>query len=322
MSSPTLIIFRKEMRDALRSRLVLLLVLGLGVIAIVSVIVGAAAYHTKVLDYQHYLEALKQAGGTPSAAPLYFALQLLRGAVEYLEVIGAIIAIVLGYAIVAKEKNRGTLRLLVSRPVSDTAVAVGKLLALAAIWLIVVVALGVVIVVSIRLVGGTFLSSSELTRLAISLGFAWVYLFMWSALAMGLAGLFRQLSSALVVGLIAWLVVVLIIPQIGDTMDPDNQVPGGLFAALQVDKPHEKAVMAHFGTYESTRNTLESSSVSKRFERASFAFLGVKDRYNQRSLGYIATGMRTNIMWLTIATFLASVFAITQTRKRKLLRKA
>jgi len=27
-------------------------------------------------------------------------------------------------------------------------------------------------------------------------------------------------------------------------------------------------------------------------------------------------------MWLTIATVLASVFAITQTRKRKLLRKA
>ena len=29
-----------------------------------------------------------------------------------------------------------------------------------------------------------------------------------------------------------WLVVVLILPQIGDTLDADNQLPGGLFAAL------------------------------------------------------------------------------------------
>jgi ABC-2 type transport system permease protein len=322
MSSPAVIIFRKEMRDALRSRLVLLLILGLGVIAVVSVIVGAAAYHTKVLDYETYLHALQQAGGTPPAAPLFFPLQLLRGAIEYLEVIGAIIAIVLGYGIVAKEKNRGTLRLLVSRPVSDTAVAVGKLMALAAIWLTVVAALGVVMVVSIRLVGGTLLTSSELTRLAISLGFAWLYLFLWSALAMGLAGFFRQLSSALVVSLIVWLVIVLIIPQIGDTMDPDNQVPGGLFATLKVDKPHEKAVMAHFVTYETARDTLEETSISKRFERASFAFLGIKDRYNQRSLGYIGTGMRTNILWLLSGALLACALALTQTSKRRLLRKA
>ena len=31
---------------------------------------------------------------------------------------------------------------------------------------------------------------------------------------------------------------------------PDNQVPGGLFAALQVKKPDEKRVLAHFKTYE------------------------------------------------------------------------
>lgn len=322
MNRPSLVIFRKELRDALRSRLILLLVSGLSVVVVLSVVVAASAYHAKVVDYQHYLDALKQAGGSAATAPLFFPLQLLRGTMEYLEIIGSIVAVVIGYGMTAKEKNRGTLRLLFSRPVSDFAIAAGKLLALAVIWLSVVVALGVVMIASIRFVGGASLSSIELTKLAIALGFSWVYLYLWSALAMGLAGFTKQLGTALVVGLILWLGFVLIVPQIGDTMDPDNQVPGGLFNSLQVDKPHEKAVMAHFAGYERTRNLLETSSISKRYERVSFAYLGVKDRYNQRSLSYISKGMWTNAVWLICGALVAVGLAVTQTNKRKLLRKA
>ena len=321
MNSPLLVVLRKELGDALRSRLVLLLVAGLGAVVILSVIVAASAFHAKVADYQHYLRALQQAGGTAPTAPLFFPLQLLRGAVEYLEIIGAIVAIVIGYGMIAKEKNRGTLRLLFSRPVSGYAVAGGKLLAMVVIWLVVTVGVGVVMIVAIRLVGGTGLSGVELLKLGITLGLAWLYLFMWSALAMGLAGYTKQLSTALVIGLIAWLGFVLIIPQIGDTMDPDNQAPGGLFKSLQVDKPHEKTVMAKFAGYETTRNRLEEASISKHFERTSFAYLGVKDKYNQASLGVIGSAMWTNFVWLFGGGVLATVLALTQTSKRKLLRR-
>jgi len=322
MSSPSLVIFRKELADALRSRLVLLMILGLGLVVVVSVVVAASAYHADLVDYQTYLDALKQAGGATPTAPLFFPLQLLRGTVEYLEIIGSIVAVVIGYGVIAKEKNRGTLRLLFSRPVNGTSIAAGKLLALATIWLSVVVALGAVMVVSICFVGGASLSAVESEKLLIALGLSWVYLFTWSALAMGLAGLTRQLGTALVVGLVLWLGLVLIVPQVGDTMDPDNQVPGGLFSSLQVDKPHEKAVMARFTGYERTRNLLETMSISKRYERASFAYLGVKDNYNQRPLGSITRSMWTNTGWLVSGAVLAVGLAVTQTSKQKLLRKA
>ena len=322
MNRPAVVILRKELRDVLRNRLLLLLVAGLGTVIVLSVIVAAAAFHTKVLDYQKYLNAMTSAGMAGNVTePQLFALQLLRGAVEYLEIIGAIVAIVIGYGMAAKEKNRGTLRLLFSRPVGALSVALGKLLALAVIWLAVIVALAVVMVMSIRIVGGTGLSSPESVKLAIALGLAWLYLSMWSALSFGLAGMTRQLSTALVVGLMLWLGFVLIIPQIGDTMDPDNQVPGGLFKALQIDKPQEKAVMAHFSGYETTRNLLESTSISKRFERATFAFLGVKDKFNGKPLGVIWSGMWSNIVWLTIGSVIAAGLALTQNKKRNLLRR-
>ncbi|MCL4369033.1 MAG: ABC transporter permease [Actinobacteria bacterium] len=323
MHSPTLIVFRKELRDALRSRLVLLLVAGLGLIVIVSVVVSTAAFHLKVLDYQHYVAAMTKAGQAANVSPpQLFPLQLLRGAIEYLEIVGSIVAIVIGYGLAAKEKNRGTLRLLYSRPVQSSSIALGKLLAVGVVWFAVIVALGVIMGAAMRIVGGTSLSAMELAKLAIALGLSWMYLVMWSTFSYWLTGRTKQLSTALVLGLILWLGFVLIIPQIGDTMDPDNQVPGGLFRSLQVDKPHELAVMARFSGYETTRNLLEETSPSKRFERAAFAYLGAKDKYNQQSLGFIGKDMWTNIAWLVVGLGAAIVLAVTQSNRRNLLRKA
>jgi ABC-2 type transport system permease protein len=323
MNSPTLVFFRKELRDALRDRLLLLLIAGLGVIVVLSVVVAAAAFHAKVVDYQSYVEAMKTAGQAANVnSPQLFSLQLLRGAIEYLEIVGSIVAIIIGYGLAAKEKNRGTLRLLFSRPGSGFSVSAGKLFSMAVVWLAVIVSLGGVMFVSLRFVGGSALSPAELAKLAIALTFSWIYLVMWTAFSYWIAGRSKRLSTALVIGLIVWLVVVLIIPQIGDTMDPDNQVPGGLFKSLQVEKSQELAVMAHFSRYETTRNFLEETSISKHFERASFAYLGVKDKYNQQPLGLIGKDMWANVTWLVGGLAAALGLALTQSKKRYLLGKA
>lgn len=50
MNSSTLVFFRKELKDALRNRLLLLLIAGLGVMVILSAAVAAAVLHAKVID--------------------------------------------------------------------------------------------------------------------------------------------------------------------------------------------------------------------------------------------------------------------------------
>jgi ABC-2 type transport system permease protein len=322
MPSPSIVIFGKELKDARRSRLMLALIAGLGAVAMLSVIVGASGYHAKLADFQLYLSELRQAGIAQEPALPFFALQLLRGAVEYLEIIGSIVAIVIGYSLAAKEMNRGTLRLALSRPISSRSIAIGKLLALAVIWLLVTSVIGLVLFVSLRIVGGARLSLLETEKLFITIALAWVYLFMWSALSFALASSTKRLSTALIIGMMLWLGVVLIIPQIGDTMDPDNQVPGGLFSSLGiVKKAQEKAILAHFSDFENARDVVEATSLSKQFERASFAYLGQKDQYNQRSLPYITADMWANIMWLLAGAGIASGLAIVQSRKRCLLRR-
>jgi len=180
----------------------------------------------------------------------------------------------------------------------------------------------VVAAVSVSLVGTASLSGGDVFRLVIAGVDSWVYLMFWSAVAVGLTALIRRPTSALILAIGLWLLVVLVVPQIGDTMDPDNQIPGGLFNALAIQKPDEAAVLAHFSSYESGRNALEVTSVSKLFERIAFAFLGIKEKYNQQGFGLMWSAMH-RYSWSLLAMTVASTgFALATSARNNLLRKA
>ena len=314
-------ICRKELRDFMRSRNFVLLLVFLVAIMVISMAVSAADFRTKIADYSHYVVALQASGSTVSQPPQLFALQLLRGSIEYLELIGALLAIILGYGMVAKEKQRGTLQLLFSRPIEKHALAIGKMLALSLVWLGVIGAVFVVTTTGLLFIGNAPLHPIDIERIGIVAVLAWLYLLFWSFPAMGLSALSKRLSTALIVSLALWLVVVLILPQIGDTMDPDNQVPGGLFKSLQVDKAHEKNVISRFTGYETTRNYVEVSSITKQFERPAFAYLGTNDSYNQKPLGFVSLRMWPNMLSLLLGLIAATIFSVWSFTKQRLLRK-
>jgi ABC-2 type transport system permease protein len=253
--------------------------------------------------------------------PQLFPLQLLRGSIEYLELVGALLAIILGYGMVAKEKQRGTLQLLFSRPIRSREVAVGKLLALAVVWLVALTSIFLVTIAGLLIIGNAPLHGVDFMRILVTLGLAWVYMLFWSFLAMALAAVSKRLTSALIVTLVLWLIVVLILPQIGDTMDPDNQVPGGLFKTLQVDKTHENLVISHFTGYETTRNAIEVSSITKQFERPTFAYLGMNETYNQKPLGFVSLQLWPNMLSLFLSGVGATVLALWTCTKRNLLKR-
>lgn len=314
---------KKELTELRRNRLLILLFGFLALAVILSVVVASADFRLKIADYRHYLDALKAAGSTATApAPQLFPLQLLRGGMEYLEIIGSLFAVVLGTSMITKEKGRGTLALIFTRPLGRFAFAGGKILALSLVWAATVGALFLVIVATLLLVGNAPLQGSDYLRLALAGAHTTGYLIMWSLLAMTLAALARRAGTGLILALVLWLVVVLIIPQIGDTMDPDNQIPGGLFASLQVDKSHEQAVMAHFTGYETTRDLIEQTSVTKQYERATFAYLGIKNEYNQQPLALIWAGTFNNTLWLLAGLATSISTALLSGTKKTILRKA
>lgn len=313
---------RKELLDLRRNRFLLLLLTFILVAVLVSILVSALDFRVKLDAYHNYVSALHKAGSTIAPAPpQLFALQLLRGSIEYLEILGALFAIVMGYGMVAKEKQKATLGLIFTRPVGRYQLAVGKLLALAFTWLAAVLTVFSVITVVVAMVGSSPLHLIDAYRLLISAALSWIYLLLWSALAMGLASFTRELGISLVVSIILWLSVVLILPQIGDTMDPDNQVPGGLFNSLQISKKNELAVLANFATFDKVRNGIEVSSITKHYERSTFAYLGIKDKFNQKPIGFAFAGTLPNLLSLIFGFLGVILFAILTTTRKKLLRR-
>jgi ABC-type transport system involved in multi-copper enzyme maturation permease subunit len=317
-----LTISSKELLDLRRDPLLVILVGFLSFAVVISVVIGAADFKVQLDAYTQYVHQLANAGSSVvPAAPQLFPLQLLRGGMEYIEILGALFAVVLGYGTIAKEKYRGTLDLLLTRPLGRSSLVGGKLLGLAVVWLIVVAFLTVVSTGAIATVGGAALNSHDLIRVLIASAAAWVYLVFWSALSVGVTVLARQLSTGLIVGLVIWLIVVLIMPQIGDTMDPDNQVPGGLFASLQIKKADELTVMSHFAGFDAIRNGIEVASIEKHFERLSFGFLGIKAQYNQQPLSYIWADLFPYAITLAVASVASVAFAMVSTTRRTLQRK-
>jgi ABC-2 type transport system permease protein len=319
--SSLLVICKKELKDFTRNRFFVVLFCFLALIMVVSVAISSADFRSKIADYNHYVAALKASGTAILPQPQLFALQLLRGSIEYLELIGALFAIIIGYGMIAKEKQRGTLQLLFSRPLTKYSLAGGKILTLAIVWFVTIVAVFIVIIGSLLVIGNAPLHTVDLLRLGITAVLSWVYLLFWSYLAMGFAALSKRLSSALIITLVIWLVFVLIMPQIGDTMDPDNQVPGGLFKSLQVDKAHEQQVISHFTGYETTRNYIEVTSITKQYERPVFGYLGINETYNQKSVGFVTVGLWPNAFWLFVGMIASLCFAAWSSTKQKLLRK-
>ncbi len=312
------VIARKEIIDALRSRVFLVMLVLLAGLVGVSIIVSTLVFKGQVDGYAASLELLKSLGKSPAGdAPTLYPLNLLRGAVDYVEIIGALLAILLGYLSVAKEKSTKTFSLILTRPITKSQVVQGKMLGNYLITISLISVIGVVIWAALALIGQVSLDGTELLKLGLFVLLASLYLMTFFTLSFFMSLAQKNIVSGLVFSLLIWLTFVLILPQIGDTMDPDNQVPGGFFAALTLDRPQEKLLMAKFGSYESVRTGLEQLSITKHFERASFALFGIKKQYNEIPLKQILTEKIPDFAFLVVLLLIGWLGCVALFTKRR-----
>lgn len=294
-----LAIARHEYRAAVRSRVLIALVGILVLVTVASVYVAAVEYASKLADYQAYVDAAS-AGGIQRIAPLPLALlSLLRGALEYLEIIGAVLAIALGYLSVSRERANRTLSLIRSRPVTSGELAAGSVLGALGLISTLVTVTAAAAVLCLGLIGHDWVGGGQVVKLLLAYLASVFYLLAFYCLGAMITSRTRVAANGLVVALGLWLAVVLVLPQIGDTLDADNQVPGGLFAALTLDKPQEDRILADLGAYERLRTGIEAASFAKHYERFAFAMTDVKDKYRGKSLPQLLAIERNDMAWIS-----------------------
>ena len=300
LSGSVMTIALRDAREQLRDRFLLWATLALIAAAAVSLVTGAIALHGDAATYAAARAQLLALGKDASAiaAPEFDPLKLMRGMIEQIEIMGAVIALVAGYRAAAAERGRQTLALILTRPMPHWAYTLAKIIGgmgLAAVSLAVVFLATAIL---LPIVSGIGLTMGDALRLVLTWAAGVLYLTALFTLGFGLSLWAKSPASGLIYAFALWILVVLVAPQIGDTMDPDNQVAGGVFAQLSIPKAEQDRIKAGFAGYETFRNGIEVASVTKHFERFTFAVLGIKDTYTGAPLARVMAEKQVDLLFL------------------------
>ncbi|MCZ7535208.1 MAG: hypothetical protein M5T61_04195 [Acidimicrobiia bacterium] len=194
--------------------------------------------------------------------------------------------------------------------------AAGSALGALALIATLVAATAAVGVLSLGVIGHDWINTTQALELLLAYVASIIYMGTFYCLGAILTARSRIATNGLMFALGIWLLVVLVLPQIGDTLDADNQVPGGLFSALTLDKPQEELVMSHFGTYESVRTNIETASLAKHYERFAFAMSDVKAKYRGFTLGHLLGVTHSDILWMLLYPIILGI-ALVRTFRRQ-----
>ena len=290
-------IARKEIKDILRSRIFMAVLILLFILTATSLFVSELAFQDQVLQYNTSLELLQSLGKSPTTEiPQFYPLNLLRGVVDYIEIIGAILGIFLGYITVFKEKKTKAIKLLLTRPILKKNIIYGKIFGNFIFILGTIFLVSLLIFFTLPLVGGVWLNMTEIIKLGIFIFISSFYILIFFTLSLWLSLYNKNIVNALILAFSVWLLLVLILPQIGDTMDPDNQVPGGFFKSMALNHDQGLKVMENFKNYELIRTSVEQISVTKHYERSLFALFGIKHSFNDQTLIQVLTAQWRNML--------------------------
>ncbi len=304
LTNPVNAIARKDVTDALRDRFILIVIGFIALAALTSLVTGAIALATDVATYNDAKATLLALGKTLDsiAAPEFYPLKLLRGAIEQIEIIGAVLGILAGFRAALSERGRQTLALIMTRPLQQWQFLAGKLAAGATLISTGLLAVFVLAAVLLQLISGVGLGFGDLGRIVIVWAVASIYVMAFFTFTFVATLWMKRPANALLISFAVWLMVVLVAPQIGDTLDPDNQVAGGVFKQLMVPKDEQERIKAGYATFETIRNGIEVSSITKHFERFSFAVLGIKDNYTGKPLGQILVEKSGDFFWIFLTS--------------------
>jgi len=210
------------LRVALRDRTVLLLTLIFLAMVVLSAYLGWSATNTVNHIYTQALPILRASGMPIPPNPLSDMppLAMLRNMTTYISLLGALVAIVLGFQTIAEDMRSGVFALIASRPLHKATYAGGKILALLVLiaGLLGIAAAGTII--TLLLMPDPHLSFTDWASLLKFYGVSGLFLSAFGLMAMGSAVWSRSESVGLLVPVAVWLVLTFVFPQISANINP------------------------------------------------------------------------------------------------------
>jgi ABC-2 type transport system permease protein len=223
--STILIIAHKEFQSVFRNRLFITITLLFLGMSILSVYIGSATKRAEMRLYDETVETFTAQGRSALPTPPDIqSLTILANLSEYVSIIGAILAIILGYNSLIEEKESGSLKLLLSRPVYRDRLLAGKLLGGAAVIALLLLLAFVFNLILLTLVGGIWPSLADVGRLALFMLMAFAYMMIFLTGSMMLSVKLQSAPQVFLISLVVWVIFSFVIPQMADTQMVNSTV--------------------------------------------------------------------------------------------------
>ncbi len=305
----SLIIAKKEISDAIKNKLFIIILGMLFLLTVVSIILSAYQVNVSLNEYNKTVDFLKSIGKTslPPMPPLN-PLAASKSFVNYIGMLGALLAIVLGNLSMVKETRGGTLRLILSRQIFRDKLLNGKLIGNLTILLTISASLCIITFLTL-IIGGIPLTMGDVFRTILFFSASFLFMSFFLILGIFFAVVMGNGNKALLITIIIWLILSFVLPQIGDTMDMDNQLPGGFFAQMGISKDEQTKILLDFKFYETARDSIEEMSPLKHYERMSFALLNVKPGFETLAPFEVVFLKWINLIGLTIPSIILWLIA-------------
>ncbi|WP_068979429.1 ABC transporter permease [Aeromonas sp. EERV15] len=210
------------LRVALRDRTVIWLAFLFMAMVLLSAYLGWSATETVNQIYAKALPLLQLDGRPIPANPTIDMppLSMLRNMTTYISLLGALVAIVLGFQMISEDLRSGVFPLISSRPIGRTRYAVGKIAALVvSIGGLLFLAAGTT-ALTVLLMPGVHLSPVDWVSLLRFYGVSALFLTAFGLMAMASAAWNRSESVGLLVPVTVWLVLTFVFPQLSANINP------------------------------------------------------------------------------------------------------
>lgn len=212
-----LVLAKKEFKTAYKDKVFLVIVILFLIMSVASVYIGSTTKNAEMNAYQDIVSVIKSAGGTLPAAPEIYPLAILRNIIEYITMVGAVLAIFLGFDAFSGERENGTLRLLLTKPFYRDQLVTGKLLGAG---MIIGLLLSITLIFNLTLFTVTTAllpSFGEILRLAIFFILAFIYMMSFYTVTLFVSIKTGDRTFGFLTMMIVWIFISFVIPQLADT---------------------------------------------------------------------------------------------------------
>jgi len=209
------LVIKKEFRDLMQSRRFLMIFGALLLVVILSMSQGVGKYNDALDEYKEMTSRIGEGEGLRQFMPEKPSMLLIFDTMtSYFIPIGAVLAIAVGFDLISREKEEGSLKSLLSHPLYRDNVIIGKLCGALACFGVVMVVITFTCI-GILMMYGMSPSSNEFLRILLYMGFSLVFLLSFFSIAILSSTIAKSsgLSVAYCIGIV--LVLSFMVPYIG-----------------------------------------------------------------------------------------------------------